>query len=86
MEQTGIKQFDGTHWRDWKARMSFLLRDRNLIDNVTNKPTEEQLQNAIYMQQDRACQLEIVRHVYAAILEQITELPTAFIKFVGRRS
>ena len=49
-----------------------------MLEHVTTQPTPEQLVDPPYMDVDRSCQLLIVRHVNAAILEQISELPTAY--------
>ena len=78
METTGIQQFDGSNWRDWKSRMTFLLRDKKMLDHTITKPTQLQLDDAAYMEVDRSCQLLIVRHVNPAVLEQISDLTTAF--------
>lgn len=62
-KDTGIRQFAGTDFADWKFRMSCLFEEKELTEFITNPPNEEDLTDDDYVKEERRAKNLIVKHV-----------------------
>ena len=75
---SGIQRFDGTEYQDWKTRMYFLLRERQLQGQVERQPTPEDLRNPFFQSNERILQNLIAKHVAPNVLESIKFLTSSY--------
>lgn len=77
-KESGIRQFDGTNYVDWRYRMDFLLREKKLIYLVTEMPTLATRSQPDYEEKEIQCRGLIYKHVSPDISGIIRDLPTAY--------
>lgn len=74
---SGIYQFNGKNYQDWKTRMAFLFKDKKLFDHVQSTSAESRA-DATWQEEDIACQTLVVKHVSPSILEIIKNKTCAY--------
>lgn len=76
--ETGIKQFDGTNFSDWRFRMEFLLREKGLSDLVMNPSSAATQASLDYQQREIQCQNILVKHVAPCCIDVLRGKSTAY--------
>lgn len=78
-EGTGIKQFSGCDFGDWKFRIECLLEEKSLKDTISRAPTQEELANEEYKKRQLRAKNMIVKHVAPSHIQFIKGKDTVYL-------
>lgn len=80
-DHTGIKQFSGMDFSDWKFRMEMLFAEKEIISHIDHENTDAEMKVADWVKKDALSRNLIVKHVSATHIEYIRDKSTSYEMF-----
>lgn len=77
-KETGIRQFAGADYADWKFRMSCLFDEKGLSTYIEDRPSDLDILNETWVASMKVAKNLIVKHVAPSHLNYIKSKTTAF--------
>lgn len=76
--ETGIRQFDGTDFGDWKYRVEKCLQKLKLKYLIDSAPSTATRESANYQDNEIDCQLFLIKHISPCCLDAVKDKETAY--------